>query len=49
MGRGVLGIKPMFLAGLDVSQAFMTIGATRNSPDATIHVNYEGRTNFSMG
>ena len=27
----------------------LTIGATRNSPDATIHVNYEGRTNFSMG
>ena len=27
----------------------LTIGATRNSPDATIHVNHEGRTNFSMG
>ena len=50
VGRGVVGNQAMFMAGLDVSQAFMNSPLER--PEILrmpLHVSYEGRTNFSIG
>ena len=49
-GAWSVGNQAMFMAGLDVSQAFMNSPLER--PEILrmpLHVSYEGRTNFSIG
>ena len=50
-GAWSVGNEAMFLAAIDVSQAFMNspLGQPRDSPNAIVHVNFERRTYFSLG